>query len=166
MVSPVMFVKYMRLKKCRNRRDDIDSTDLLKHLVEVTQNGAVEVAILVELEAIRERARSHLEGCILHGCKFRLDLGVVFWEVQEGGEHFEGFIVPAPEDQPPRRLGEAWNGEGDEEGQDDLEGDGESPGDSGWLEEREAKVDPVAYHHAKDDQGTFYHHHLPAAMGL
>ena len=39
-----------------NSRDDIDTRDLLEHLVDVAQNGAMQISVLIRFEAFSESA--------------------------------------------------------------------------------------------------------------
>lgn len=56
---------------------DVDATNLLKHLVDITKNRPMEVPVVVELEAVREAATCNLQGCILDSLELGLDFRVV-----------------------------------------------------------------------------------------
>lgn len=62
-----------------NVRDEVDSADLLEHLVHVGQNGAVEVAVLGASEEVAEAALRHLHDRVLDGEELVLDVRVVTW---------------------------------------------------------------------------------------
>lgn len=62
---------------CKGTRD----TYLLKHLVDVCQNGAVQVTVLVSRKAIPEASLRHLKDGVLDSVELALDLRVVFGEI-------------------------------------------------------------------------------------
>lgn len=58
-------------------RDDVDTRDLLKHLVDIAKNCSVEVSVLVKLEAVHKGTTSHLFYGILDGFELALNLWVL-----------------------------------------------------------------------------------------
>jgi len=68
----------------------------------------------------------------------------------QGGDHLVGVTDAAVTEQPARRLGEEHHRDGYRQGEDDLERDGEAPGEVGRAV-RCAVVDPVCHQGPKSD---------------
>lgn len=66
--------------------DDIDSRDLLKHLVDVSENCPMQVPVLVRGKAVPEASLSHLEDGVFDRIELALDFRIVFGEVRECAE--------------------------------------------------------------------------------
>jgi len=53
--------------------DDVDTTDLLEDLIDIAEYGAVEIPVLVPLEAIGKGTLGHLQDSILDSLELVLD---------------------------------------------------------------------------------------------
>ena len=160
------------------------STYLLEHLVDVCKSSAVEVAVAVHREAVLVRARRHLEDGILHCGEFALNLDIITVvnvsfevctitqcsdlrrQVGESAENIDGLIVTTLEHEPPRRFWQTRQQNEDDDSEQDLECNGESPCDFAGFCERHAEINPVTDHDTEDDESAFNHDHLAATMGL
>ena len=143
--------------------DQIDPGDLLEHLVDVREHDAVEVAVLGHGEEVAEVALGHLHDRCLDHDEFVLDVRVVLGDIAQRGEHGPGFVLAALEDEPPGGFGERHDETQDHGREEDLEGDGEPPGDGVGVQEGEAQVDPVGDHDPACDHRAFDHdQHAPA----
>jgi len=58
-------------------RDDIDTGNLLEHLVDIGKNSSVEVSVLVALEAVHEGASGHFLYSVLDGFELALNQWVL-----------------------------------------------------------------------------------------
>ena len=132
--------------------DQVDTRDLLEHLVDVGEHGTMEVTILAHGEQILEAALLHLEHDVLDGTKFVLDEGVVGRETAESAEHAHGLVFLTLEDEPTWRFGQLHDRGDDDHGEEDLEGNGESPRDTAGFGVVEAKIDPVTDADTASDQ--------------
>jgi hypothetical protein len=111
----------------------------------------MKVAIAVELEALPESTLGHFKHNILNSPEFGLNLLVFARQIAQRSEHVQSVFISALQNKPARRFRESWNQTQDENGENDLEADGEAPGDAAGFEEREAEIDPVTQHDAEDD---------------
>lgn len=116
-------------------------------------------AVLVAGEEIGKGALAHLERGLLDGLELVLDVLVVLGQVGDAGNDFAGLGVTSLEDEPARRLGQEHDEGENEEAEDDLESQGESPRDRAWRE-GEAEIDPVGNHDTARDEGTLNHDQL------
>ena len=146
--------------------DQVDARDLLEDLVDVGQHGAVEVAVLGHGEEVAEAALGHLGHDVLDGDELVLDELVVGREAAERAEHVHRLVFVALEDEPARRLGQLHDAGDDDEGEEDLEGNGEAPRHGAGLGVVEAKVDPVADANTAGDEGALDHDKHAASVGL
>lgn len=67
--------------------NDVDARYLLEHLVDVSEDCPVEVAIIVLLEAVGKVAGGHLKGGILDSHEVVVDFWVLFWKIRERGKN-------------------------------------------------------------------------------
>ncbi len=146
--------------------DEIDAGNLLEDLVDVGKHDAVEVSVLGHGEQIPEAALGHLGHDVLDGHELVLDEGIVGRQAGEGAEHVQGLFFVALEDQPAGGLGQLHDQGDDDEGEEDLEGDGEAPGDAAGFGVVEAKVDPVGDADTARDERALDHDQHATTMGL
>lgn len=114
-------------------RDQVDAGDLLEHLVDVGQDDAVEVALLVHLEQVAEAAPLHLNHGVLDRGKFSLEERVTLGDINQRGERDHGLVFLALENEPTWGLRQEHDKDQDDQRKDDLEGDREPPGDSAGV---------------------------------
>ena len=126
----------------------------------------MKIAIPVELESIREASLGHLEHRVLDSPELVLHLWIILGRIIQGAQDLERLRFSALQREPSWRFRQTRNQEADEERQEDLESDGETPGDGRWIQEREAEINPVRQHDAKDDERAFDHDHLASTVGF
>ena len=125
----------------------------------------MKVAVLVHGEEVLEAATGHDFNRLVDGLEFNLNNGVLDVDVVEGGQNFLGFGIAALEHQPARRFGHEGNEDEDDDAKDDLEGQGETPG-NGARSETQAKINPVTQHDTGSDERSFDHDHLASFVCL
>jgi len=150
----------------RAKRQRLQSLYLLEHLVDIGQHRAMKVAVSVHLEAVSKATACHFQGDIFNGLEFGLDLLVGRRKVAECSQDVQSLVFATLQHQPTRTLGKTRNQSEDEESENDLESNGEAPGDTAGFEEREAEIEPVTQHDTKDNHRTLNHDHLASAMRL
>lgn len=55
--------------------------NLLEHLIDVGENGAVQIPVIVHGKAVSEAALRHLNDGVLDGVELALDLRVIFRKI-------------------------------------------------------------------------------------
>jgi hypothetical protein len=151
--------------RCSVVRNEIDATDLLEYLVHISQYCAVEVTVLIHSEKIPEASLDISSTVSL------IALNSVWMYGSSEGRSLRAPEQRAPrppslEDEPSRRLRKLqYKGQNDQS-EDDLKRYGKPPGDRTRLEEREAKVKPIADTDTTRDQSAFDHNKLTTSMCL
>ena len=144
--------------------DQVDSGNLLEHLIDVCQHGSVEVAILCCREKFFEVALRFFQHTAADFNELVVDAGIVNGKIGQCCQNFQCFVFFALQDEPSRRLGK-FEDEGEydhcEEG---LERQRESPSDGIWVDEEEGEIDPVADHDAARYHRAFDHDHLASTV--
>ena len=102
-------------------RDQVNSRDLLEHLVDVGKNHTVELSVLAHLEQTPEGALAHFLDSFLNGDELVHDVGVVSGLLVQGLENFQGLIFSTLHHKPARGLGQVKDREEDYDGEEDLE---------------------------------------------
>lgn len=102
-------------------RDQINSRDLLEHLVDVGKNHTMELAVLAHLEQTPERALIHFLDRFLNGDEFIHDVGVISRFFIQGFEDFQGLVFPTLHHKPARGLWQVKDREEDHDGEENLE---------------------------------------------
>ena len=77
---------------------------------------------------------------------------IVLRDCTQSGKNSHCLILSAFQDEPPGRLWQIHHGEKYDKCEEDLECDWESPGYSGWFEERKTKIKPVAETNTTGDE--------------
>lgn len=144
--------------------DEIDTRNLLEHLVDVGDDCTVESAVVVGMEQLAVSTLAHLHGSILDGLEFIVDLLVSNVNVCNGSDNFSSLIFATLENEPSRRLRQAKDKGKNEDAEDNLEGQGESPSNRTGGK-RQAKIDPIRNHDAARDEGTFNHDEFSSLVG-
>ena len=103
--------------------------NLLVHLIDISQDHAVEFAIIGHLEQAAVGALGHLNDGLLDIVKFGDDGGVVARLVIDTFQYFERLLFLALHDEPSRAFREIHDHAEDDETEEDLEGERESPSD-------------------------------------
>lgn len=114
--------------------DEVDTANLLEHLVDVAEGGTVEVAVLVHGEEVAEASLGHLFDRLLHDNVFVLAVLIILGQVGDGGDDFLGLLVAVLENQPARRLGQVPDKGQDEETEENLQSQRETPCDGAGSE--------------------------------
>jgi hypothetical protein len=109
-------------------RDQVDTRDLLVHLVDVGEDNSVELAVFGHLEQAAVRALGHLNDSLLDIVELGDDVGVVAVQVVDVFQDFEGFFFSALHDEPTGALWQVQDHAKDDQTEEDLEGQRESPG--------------------------------------
>ena len=163
--------------------DQIDTRDLLEHLVDVGKGHTVELAVLGHVEETGVGALGHFQDGELDGFELVLDEGIVAVFLVKGLEDFDRLVVHTLHHQPTGRLGQVQNGAEDDEGEDDLEGQGEAPADFVLSDPRHTcgalvsvlsnasslgltVVNPVTDGNSGGDQHALNHDQLSTGVGL
>lgn len=146
--------------------DEVDSGDLLEHLVDIGEHHPMEVTVFAHGEEILEASGLALQNRFLDGRQFVHHQRVVHREVQQRLQDVRRLVLTALENEPARRLGEKHDKGQDDEREDDLERDGEPPRDRAWVEEGESQVQPVTDADTTRDQSAFYHDERTTTVGL
>lgn len=123
-------------------RDEVDSRNLLEHLVDVGEQRAMQIAVLAHCKQIGECALGHLKDCVFDFVKLAVDRLVVDILVAQRGEDLACVVLAPLEDEPPRGLGKAPDEGENKYAEKDLKGQGESPSHR-TRGKGEAEVDPV-----------------------
>lgn len=132
--------------------------ELLEELTGATDDHALELLGLAESEERLEAGLGGLGGLGgldigLHEVEVGQDVVGVGRGVLELGEDLASLRVVSSHHQPARRLGEHEGAGHDEQGEQDLQSDGESPLHGG-LDVGETEDDPVGHESADGDNGT------------
>lgn len=147
-------------------RNQVDTGNLLEHLVDIGKHGAVQMTVLAHGEHVAERPLGHFQDgsldcdeLVLHHCRLRVI-------IQQGRQYFARIVIAILEHQPPRRLWQEHNKSNDNSRKEDLERQRETPRDGVRVSEEEAEIDPVTDGNSACNHGTFNHDHLTATVGL
>lgn len=146
--------------------DQVDTRDLLEHLVDVRQADTVELAVVAHLEQGSVRTLAHFLDGGKHLLELSLDTRVVAAAVIDVREHLNSLIMLSFHHKPSRRLRQIENGAEDGHGKDNLEGKRESPSNLLLTDEGEAVVDPVRTADASSDKHSLNHHQLATLVRL
>lgn len=146
-------------------RDEVDSRNLLEHLVDVSKQGAVQVAMAAHGEQIAECTLGHLKDSVLDLVELVVDYLVVDVRIVQGGKNLPGLVLSPLENEPPGRLGEGPDEAEDKDAEDDLEGQRESPR-HGTGGEGKPQINPVRYHDSAGDQGALDHDEFTALVSM
>jgi hypothetical protein len=165
-------------------RDQIDTRDLLVHLVDVGENNSVELAVFSHLEQAAVRALGHFDDGLLDVVELGDDVGVVAVQIVDVFQYFKSFFFSALHDEPTGALGKVQDHAENDETEEDLEGQREPPGNlvladpgtvvgqwlilDAWLKSQDlqAIVDPVADGDTSGDQHAFDHDKLSTLVGF
>lgn len=145
--------------------DQVDTGYLLEHLVDVGKDHTVEVSVLVHCEQVLELPLGHFKHSILDGGELVLDVRVIGRSLVESDQDLESLLFATLQDEPSGRFRKAQDGHEDDQREDDLEGDRETPCNLG-VDEGEAKVEPVTKSDTCRNQRTFNHDQLPTSVRL
>jgi hypothetical protein len=110
-------------------RDQVDTRDLLVHLVDVGEDNSVELAILGHLEQAAVRALGHFNDGLLDIVELGDDVGIVAVQVVDVFQDFESFFFSALHDEPTGALRQVQDHAEDDQTEEDLEGQREPPRD-------------------------------------
>jgi hypothetical protein len=103
-------------------RNQVDTRDLLVHLVDVGEDNSVEFAIFGHLEQAAVRALGHFNDGLLHIVELGDDVRVVAVQVVDVFQDFESFFFPALHDEPTGALGQVQDHAENDQTEEDLEG--------------------------------------------
>lgn len=101
-------------------RDQVNSRDLLEHLIDVGKDHTVELSVLAHLEQTPERALVHLFHRFLNGDELVHDVRVVSGLLVQGLENFQCFLFSALHHKPARGLRQMNDREEDHDGEENL----------------------------------------------
>jgi hypothetical protein len=109
-------------------RDQVDTRDLLVHLVDIGEDNSVELAVFGHLEQAAVRALGHFNDSLLDIVELSDDVGVVAVQIVDVFQDFKGFLFSALHDEPTGALREVQDHAEDDQTEEDLEGQREPPG--------------------------------------
>ena len=115
----------------RTVEDEVDTGELLPRLDEDAGEGTEEDLVVGRAEAVGVGALAAVLLLLERSAdvgELSLDLGVVLGERREAGEGSGSLGVAAGLDEPTGGLGEVEHADGEDEGPDELNGDGDAPG--------------------------------------
>jgi hypothetical protein len=101
--------------------DQINSRDLLEHLVDVGEGHTMEFTVLAHLEQTFVSALVHFLDSFLDRDELVLDVWIIPGFLIETLENLQSLIGAALHDKPSWRLGQVENGAEDNYGKDNLE---------------------------------------------
>lgn len=101
-------------------RDQVNSRDLLEHLIDVGKDHTVELSVLAHLEQTPERALVHLFHRFFNGDELVHDVRVVSGLLVQGLENFQCFIFSTLHHKPARGLRQVKDREEDHDGEENL----------------------------------------------
>lgn len=113
--------------------NEVDTIDLLEHLVAVGENRSVQMPILIAGEEILEASARHDGDRFLNGLELKLDIWVVSWQIVQRAKHVSGLIFFSAKYQISGRFRQGQDAEENDEGENDLEGNRKAPGYLTWL---------------------------------
>lgn len=131
-------------ENCRVVDDGVASTKLLEDLGRGTDGHSSEVLLLAVLEQFLGGALSLLssDNSVEDQIPLLNGPGVVNAGAVKGGDNLETFVELAVREQPSRGLAQSECTPHQEQGENDLEGDGQTPRHT-RLGERQSEIDPV-----------------------
>lgn len=170
-----------RAVKCRSIvGDEVNSRNLLEHLVDIRQNDSVKFAIFTHIKQTSEASLGHLYNSLLDAVELCLDGCISARLLVESFQDFQGLVFSASHDEPSRRFGKIEDGHKDDYREENLERQGESPSYftiankceafakmlAVWIscvsenpgETQHTVVNPVAETNSTSDEGTFDHY--------
>lgn len=83
----------------------------------------------------------------------------VLGQITQGSQDLDSLIFLSLENEPARRLGKRKNSHKNNDSEDNLESERETPRDARGLEKGEAEVEPVRETDTAGDKSTFDHDH-------
>lgn len=144
----------------------IASSELLEELRGGSDHHALELLGLAEGEEVADTARGTSRFDVgLHQVQIGEHTLVALRNVVQGGQHLAGFVLVTLLHEPSWRLGQDTHTNNHDDGEEDLEGDWESPLDGG-VDVAETEVDPVGDKSSDSDDGTFQTDEQTAVLGL
>lgn len=149
--------------------DGVATRKLLHELRSSSEKHTTEMLSLATSEENRDRSRlaeaaSHLNG-VENNAGLKLNLSIVNGLGLEGCQNDSGFILSIVRKQPSRRLGQSCGNTENDESEEALEGDGETP-DQVVRSVCAAVVDPVSNKRADSDVASLNADDLASVVGL
>lgn len=152
---------------------------MLEHLIDIRQNHSVKFAIFTHVKQTSEAPLGHLYNGLFDAVELCLDGRISARLLIESLQDFQGFVFSAIHDKPSRRFGEIEDRNKDNNREENLERQGESPSNftiankceafakmlAVWIscasenpgKMRLTVVDPIAEANAAGDERTFDH---------
>ena len=100
----------------------------------------MEVAVLGHCKKVPEGSLGHLDNNFLDGVEFIDDKAIVRSQAIERTQDAESFVLPALKYEPPGRFRKFHDEADNDDGKNDLEGNGESPRDLVGIQIIKSKV--------------------------
>lgn len=146
--------------------DQVDTGDLLEHLVDVGQHGTVEVTVRAHGEHVAEGTLGHLQDGSLDRSELVVDVDLIGIITHQAGQDLTGLVLPTLQNEPTGRLREEHDKGQNDRGEEDLESKRESPGNLVGVGEHQTEVNPVTDGDTAGNHGTLDHDHLTTTVGL
>lgn len=144
----------------------VASSELLEELRRGSNHHALELLGLAEGEEVADTAGGTGSLDIsLHQIQVGEHTLVAFRDVVQGGQHLAGFVLVALLYEPSWRLREDTHANNHDDGEEDLESNGESPLDRG-VDVAETEVDPVGDESSNSDNCTLQTDEETTVLGL
>lgn len=138
----------------------------LTDLVDISQHGAVEVAVFAHGEHVTERTLGHFQDSSLDSGELGVDEDLIGTFTHQTNQNLTGFLLATLENEPTGGFGQEHDETQDDRSKEDLESERESPGDLIGIGKHQTEINPVTDRDTASDHRTLDHDQLATAVGL